>query len=231
MKSLAVICFLCTALTLSADAVLVIKGKGRRSAIKVEQRTGIPCRVARYNRNTEVAIRPRKDFQNVKITFKVTNDDDLSFTFGGGYTRTDGNKKNDFEWIDCSLLKIDGQELIGPNAGKDGKKEESFSRPKALKAQVKVKRGGKFTVELTLRSTPKKEVKKKEAESSKSKRKDRRNKDEEKDKTSAENKEGNTSKTEAQKKSSDSSKGKNTNKDNSEETPNAEEEPSGGDEA
>ena len=158
MKFLAVICFLCTALTLSADAVLVIKGKGRRSAIKVEQRTGIPCRVARYNRNTEVAIRPRKDFQNVKITFKVTNDDDLSFTFGGGYTRTDGNKKNDFEWIDCSLLKIDGQELIGPNAGKDGKKEESFSRPKALKAQVKVKRGGKFTVELTLRATPKKEV-------------------------------------------------------------------------
>ena len=71
-----------------------------------------------------------------------------AFTFGGGYTRTDGNKKNDFEWIDCSLLKIDGQELIGPNAGKDGKKEESFSRPKALKAQVKVKRGGKFTVEL-----------------------------------------------------------------------------------
>ena len=229
MKFLAVICFLCTALTLSADAVLVIKGKGRRSAIKVEQRTGIPCRVARYNRNTEVAIRPRKDYQSVKITFKVTNDDDLSFTFGGGYTRTDGNKKNDFEWIDCSLLKIDGQELIGPNAGKDGKKEESFSRPKALKAQVKVKRGGKFTVELTLRSTPKKEVKKKEAESSKSKRKDRRGKDEEKEKSSAAEKENKTSKPEAQKDSS--AKGKDKGKDNSAEEPAAEEEPSGGDEA
>ena len=231
MKFLAVICFLCTALTLSADAVLVIKGKGRRSAIKVDERAGLPCRVARYNRNTEVAIRPRKDFQNVKITFKVTNDDDLSFTFGGGYTRSDGNRKNDFEWVDCSLLKIDGQELIGPKAGKDGKKEESFSRPKPLKAQVKVKRGGKFTVELTLRSTPKKEVKKKELEASKSKRKGRQNKDDEAEKKSAAEKEGATSKTDAQKKSSDSSKGKSTTNNNSEETPAAEEEPSGGDEA
>ena len=229
MKFLAVICFLCTALTLSADAVLVIKGKGRRSAIKVDQRAGIPCRVSRHNRNTEVAIRPRKDFQNVKITFKVVNDDELTFTFGGGYTRSDGNRKNDFEWIDCSLLKIDGQELIGPNAGKDGKKEESFSRPKALKAQAKVKRGGKFTVELTLRSTPKKEVKKKESESSKSKRKDRRDKDEKKEESSAAEKENKTSKPEAQKDSS--AKGKDKGKDNSAEAPAAEEEPSGGDEA
>ena len=231
MKFLAVICFLCTALSLSADAVLVIKGKGRRSPIKVEERTGIPCRVARYNRTTEVAIRPRRDFQSVKITFKVLNDDDLSFTFGGGYTRSDGNKKNDFEWIDCSLLKIDGQELIGPKAGKDGKKEESFSRPKALKAQVKAKRGGKFTVELTLRSTPRKEVKKKEADSSKSKRKGRQKKDEDKEKNSAAEKGDAPSKADAQKKSSDSSKGKKTTNDNSAETPAAEEEPSGGDEA
>ena len=229
MKFLAVICFLCTALSLSADAVLVIKGKGRRSAIKVDQRAGIPCRVSRHNRNTEVAIRPRKDFQNVKITFKVVNDDELTFTFGGGYTRSDGNRKNDFEWIDCSLLKIDGQELIGPNAGKDGKKEESFSRPKALKAQAKVKRGGKFTVELTLRSTPKKEVKKKESESSKSKRKDRRDKEEKKEESSAAEKENKTSKPEAQKDSS--AKGKDKGKDNSAEAPAAEEEPSGGDEA
>ena len=229
MKFLAVICFLCTALSLSADAVLVIKGKGRRSPIKVEERTGIPCRVARHNRTTEVAIRPRRDFQSVKITFKVVNDDELTFTFGGGYTRSDGNRKNDFEWIDCSLLKIDGQELIGPNAGKDGKKEESFSRPKALKAQAKVKRGGKFTVELTLRSTPKKEVKKKESESSKSKRKDRRDKDEKKEESSAAEKENKTSKPEAQKDSS--AKGKDKGKDNSAEAPAAEEEPSGGDEA
>ena len=229
MKFLAVICFLCTALTLSADAVLVIKGKGRRTAVKVEERTGISCRVASHNRNVEVAIRPRKDYQSVKITFKVVNDDDLSFTFGGGYTRSDGNKKNNFEWVDCSLLKIDGQELIGPNAGKDGKKVESFFRPKALKAQVKAKRGGKLTVEITLRSTPRKEVKKKELENSKSKRKNRRDKDEEKEKSSAAEKENKTSKPEAQKDSS--AKGKDKGKDNSAEEPAAEEEPSGGDEA
>ena len=187
MKLLSVITFLlfCT-LTLWGDAVVVIKGKARRSSLKLTERSGIPCRVRRYSAATEVAVRARKKVQDVKLTFKVTGDDEYTFTLGGGYTRKDGDKKDEFEWIDCTLFKVNGKEFIGPNAGKEGTKSETLSRPKAVKGSVKVKKGDTLKLELSLRSTPRKEARKREAESSMSKRqKERLKREEEKDKQRA----------------------------------------------
>ena len=139
-----------------------MKGKARRSSIKIAERSGITCRVRRYNDTTEVAIRARKKFQSAKLTFKVTGDDEITFTLGGGYTRKEGDKKDEFEWIDCTLFKVNGQEMIGPKAGKEGKKSETLSRPKPIKGSVKIKKGGTLTLELTVRSTPRKEAKKRD---------------------------------------------------------------------
>ena len=187
MKLLSVITFLlfCT-LTLWGDAVVVIKGKARRSSLKLTERSGIPCRVRRYNAATEVALRARKKVQDVKLTFKVTGDDEYTFTLGGGYTRKEGDKKDEFEWIDCTLFKVNGKEFIGPNAGKEGTKSETLSRPKAVKGSVKVKKGDTLKLELSLRSTPRKEARKREAEGSMSKRqKERMKREEAKDKQRA----------------------------------------------
>lgn len=179
MKLLSVIiCFLC-ALTLWADAVIVIKGKAKRSSLKIEERSGLASRVRRYNATTEVGLRPRKKFQSAKLTFKVLNDDEYTFTIGGGYTRTDGDRKDAFEWVDCTLFRVNGKDLIGPQAGKEGKKSETLSRPKPVKGSVKLKKGDKLTMEVTLRSTPKKEAKKRSAEGSMSKRQKERMKREE----------------------------------------------------
>ena len=186
MKLLSVIiCFLC-ALTLWADAVIVVKGKARRSSLKLEDRSGLSSRVRRYNGTTEIGLRPRKKFQSAKLTFKVLNDDEYTFTFGGGYTRTEGDRKDAFEWIDCTLLRVNGQDLIGPKVEKGGKKSETLSRPKPVKGSVKLKRGAKLTIEVTLRATPKKEAKKRSAEGSMSKRqKERLKREEAKDKERA----------------------------------------------
>jgi hypothetical protein len=158
-----IICFLC-ALNLCADAVLVIKGKGKYKAIRLESRSGLGADIRTHKHNMEISFRPRKKFQKTKMVFKVVNEDELSFTFGGGYIRSEGNKKNVFEWLDCNLLRINGTEHIGPKAGKEGKKEESISRPKALPGSVKVKKGEKLTIELSFRSTPKKTAKQLDAE-------------------------------------------------------------------
>ena len=110
-----------------------------------------------------------------------------AFTIGGGYTRTDGDRKDAFEWIDCTLLRINGKELIGPKAGKEGKKNETLSRPKSLPGSVKLKRNAKLTLEVTLRATPKKEAKKRQTEGSMSKRqKERAKREEAKEKARAE---------------------------------------------
>ena len=170
MKFLSVIILLLCVFTLSADAVIVIKGKERRSTIKLEGRSGIGARVRRYNSTTEIGIRPRKNAQSAKFIFKVLDDDEYTFTLGGGYTRTEGDRKDVFEWIDCTLLRINGKDVIGPKAEKGGKKSETLSRPKALPGTIKLKKKDKLTVEITVRSTPKKEAKKRQAESSMSKR-------------------------------------------------------------
>lgn len=181
-----IITFLCV-LTLSADAVIVIKGKNRRSSLKIEDRSGLTARVRRYNTNTEIGLRPRKKPQTAKLTFKVLADDEFTFTLGGGYTRTEGDRKDVFEWIDCTLLRINGKDLIGPKVEKGGKKSETLSRPKALPGSVKLKRNEKLTLEVTLRSTPKKEARKRQAEGSMSKRqKERAKREEAKEKARAE---------------------------------------------
>lgn len=187
MKFLSVITlFLFCALSLWGDAVIVIKGKARRSSIKLTDRSGIPCRVRRYNDTTEVAIRARKKFQSVKLIFKVVGDDEYSFTLGGGYTRKEGDRKNEFEWIDCTLFRVNGQEMIGPKAGKDGKKSETVARPKPVKSVVKAKKGSTLTLEVTLRATPRKEAKKRDAEPTMTKRqKERFKREEEKEKARA----------------------------------------------
>ena len=133
-----IICFLC-ALSLWADAVIVIKGKERRSSIKIEDRAGLTARVRRYNTTTEVGLRPRKKFQSAKLT--------------------------------------------GPKVEKGGQKSQTLSRPKAVKGSVKLKKGAKLIIEVTLRSTPKKEAKKRSAEGTMSKRqKERLKREEAKDK-------------------------------------------------
>ncbi|MBQ9754535.1 MAG: hypothetical protein IJV93_07280 [Lentisphaeria bacterium] len=177
-----IICFLC-ALSLWADAVIVIKGKEKRSSIKIEDRTGLTARVRRYNTTTEVGLRPRKKFQSAKLTFKVLHDDEYTFTFGGGYTRAEGDRKDVFEWVDCTLFRVNGKDLIGPKVEKGGQKSETLSRPKAVKGSVKLKKGAKLIIEVTLRSTPKKEAKKRSAEGTMSKRqKERLKREEAKDK-------------------------------------------------
>lgn len=191
MKLISVIaCFLFCALSLWGDAVIVLKGKARRSSCKLTERSGIPCRVRRFNDTTEVATRARKKFQSAKLTFKITGDDEYTFTLGGGFTRKDGDKKDEFEWIDCTLFKVNNNELIGPKAGKDGKKSETISRPKALKGSVKVKKGDTLTIEFTLRATPRKEAKKRDAEGTMSERqKERLKREEDKDKARAQERE------------------------------------------
>ena len=163
MKKLALlVCFLCT-LTLCADAVLVIKGKARRSALKRESQSGLGCDIRRYKSDFEVSFRPRKKFEKAKLVFRATGEDEFTFTFGGGYIRSEGNKKNVFEYIDCDLLRINGKDYIGPKVEQGGKKSDTLYRPAPLKGSLKVKKGDKVTIELSFRSTPKKEAKKLEA--------------------------------------------------------------------
>lgn len=164
MKYLSVIICLICALTLCGDAVVVIKGKARRSSLKLEDRTGLAARARRYMGNMEIALRPRKKFQTAKVTFKVLTDDEFSFTVGGGYTRSEGSRKNDFEYVDCTLFRVNGKDLIGPKVEKGGQKSAHLFRPRAVKGSVKLKRGAKLVLELTLRSTPKKEARRLEAE-------------------------------------------------------------------
>ena len=116
---------------------------------------------------------PKKKFLATKTVFKVLSDDELSFFFGGGYIRSNGIKKKDFEWIDCSYLRINGKEIVGPKAGKDGKKITPFSKPQDLKEKIKVKKGDKLTIEMEVRATSKKEAKKLEAAKNPSSKKKR----------------------------------------------------------
>lgn len=169
---LLIICLLC-ALNLCADVVLTIKGKGKQRSLKRESQSGPAANIGVFKKNLEISFRPKKKFQTVKAVFKVLSDDELSFTFGGGYIRSNGIKKKDFEWIDCSYLRINGKELIGPNAGKEGKKITPFSKPQDLKEKIKVKKGDKLTIEMEVRATSKKEAKKLEAAKNPSSKKKR----------------------------------------------------------
>ena len=147
MKSLLlIIFFLFCSVTLWGDAVIVIKGVNRRPSIKLAEHSGASCRVKRHSGAIEVSCRPKRQFQNTKLTFKVLSDDDFAFTVGGGYIRKEGNKKDEFDWIEYSLFKVNGLEMIGSGSGKGGNKSECVARPKAVKGSVKVKKGDTFLV-------------------------------------------------------------------------------------
>ena len=197
-----IICLLC-ALNLCADVVLTIKGKGKQRSLKRESQSGPAANIGVFKKNLEISFRPKKKFQTVKAVFKVLNDDELSFSFGGGYIRSNGIKKNDFEWIDCSFLRINGKELIGPNAGKEGKKITPISKTMALKEKIKVKKGDKLTVEMEVRATSKKDAKKLDAEKNMSSKKKR---EAEKEKARAEKERDNKSRKEQDKKTDKKSK-------------------------
>ena len=213
MKFLTVI-LLClfSALSLCGEAVLVIKGKSSRGSLKVQRQKGIVFR--RSNATAELGVRTRKNFQRTKVELKVLRDDEFVFSFGGGFTRNTASKKNKFEWIDCTLLKVNDLELIGPNAGKDvpdgkaakggkavkgvktakggkaaGKEAEKITTVgprKALKGSVKVRKGDTLKVEMIVRATSRDEVKKRSAEGSMTERqKARMQKEAEKEKIRA----------------------------------------------
>jgi hypothetical protein len=141
MKFLTVI-LLClfSALSLCGEAVLVIKGKSSRASLKVQRQKGIVFR--RSNATAELGVRTRKNFQRTKVEFKVLRDDEFVFSFGGGFTRNTASKKNKFEWIDCTLLKVNDLELIGPNAGKDVPDGKAAKGDKSVK-DTKNAKGGK----------------------------------------------------------------------------------------
>lgn len=188
-----------------SEAVLVIKGKSAKKSLKImRQPKGTVCK--RSNATVELGVRTQKNFQRTSVIFKALRDDEFSFSFGGGYIRGSQGKKNKFEWVDCSLLKVNDVELIGPNAGKDasegpkapeakkaraksGKEAEqimTFGPQKALKGSVKVRKGSSVKIEMTVRSTDRSDAKKRDAEGSMTERqKARMKKEAEKDKVRA----------------------------------------------
>ena len=206
MKFLTVIPLcLFSALSLCGEAVLVIKGKSSRASLKVQRQKGIVFR--RSNATAELGVRARKSFQRTKVELKVLRDDEFVFSFGGGFTRNTASRKNKFEWIDCTLLKVNDLELIGPNAGKDvpdgkavkgvktakggkaGKEAEKITTVgprKVLKGSVKVRKGDTLKVEMIVRATSRDEAKKRSAEGSMTERqKARMQKEAEKEKIRA----------------------------------------------
>lgn len=175
----------CGALTLPGEAFVVIKGKSSRCLLKPESANGLKCRARRYGGDMELIFRPRRDFQDAKLIFRLRKDDELSFSISGGSMRQLGSKES-FDWIDCRLFRVNGQELIGPKTAKGGKGFETFSRSKALKGNVKMKKGEKLILEISLRATPQREARKLSDAPSLSKReKERLKRSEEREKARA----------------------------------------------
>lgn len=165
MKLLSVILsFLCI-LTLSGNAVINIKGKAKRTSIRITSREGLSANIDKLSNATEVKVRARKDYQSLKLTFKVLRDDEYTFSIGGEYSKDSGGAgRQFFEWIDCSLFKVNGKELIGPKAGKGNEKPITVAQVKPVKGSVKLKRGQKLEIEVVVRTTPRSEARKRSEE-------------------------------------------------------------------
>jgi len=156
---LALLLLVCFSVSICAEAVLTIKGKARRTALRASKR-GVAV-VEKQGSATVVNLRPKRDFETIKLNFKVLADDELSFSLAGNYSRNKKLKsKQFFEWVDCNLFRVGDKELIGPKAEKEEDKKISVAKSQAVKGSVKVKKGDNLVIELSLRLTPREEARK-----------------------------------------------------------------------
>ena len=155
---LALLLLVCLSVDVCAEAVLTIKGKGRKITLRPTKRGGAV--IDTQGSSTVVTLRPRRDFETIKLTFKVLADDEFSFSLAGSYSKDKKIKKQYFEWVDCNLFRVGGKELIGPKAEKEDGKKISVAKSQAVKGTVQAKRGDKLEIELSLRLTPREEARK-----------------------------------------------------------------------
>ncbi|MBR2374264.1 MAG: hypothetical protein IKA87_08565 [Lentisphaeria bacterium] len=165
MKLISVILAFFCVLTLSADAVITIKGKAKRTSIRIVAKSGLTANINKLSNSTEVKVSTKKDYQTLKMVFRVLKDDEYSFSIGGEYSKDSGGAgRQFFAWIDCNLFKVNGKELIGPKAEKGGVKNMTVAQTKSVKGTAKLKKGQKLELEVSLRNTPRSESRKRSEE-------------------------------------------------------------------
>ena len=158
-KLLALLLLVCLSVNVCAEAVLTIKGKARRITLRARKRGGAV--VDKLGSSTVVNLRPKRDFETIKLTFKVLADDEFSFSLAGSYSKDKKIKfKQYFEWVDCNLFRVGDKELIGPKAEKETEKKISVAKSQAIPGTVQAKKGDDLVIELSLRLTPRGEAKK-----------------------------------------------------------------------
>ena len=156
---LALLLLVCLSVSLSAEAVLNIKGKARKITLRARKRGGAV--IDKQGSSTVVTLRPKRDFETIKLTFKVLADDEFSFSLAGSYSKDKKIKfKQYFEWVDCNLFRVGDKELIGPKAEKEEDKKISVAKSQAIKGTVQAKKGDELVIELSLRMTPRGEARK-----------------------------------------------------------------------
>ena len=158
-KVLALLLLVCLSVNVCADAVLNIKGKARKITLRARKRGGAV--VDKQGSSTVVTLRPKRDFETIKLTFKVLADDEFSFSLAGSYSKDKKIKfKQYFEWVDCNLFRVGDKELIGPKAEKETEKKISVAKSQAIPGTVQAKKGDELVIELSLRLTPREEARK-----------------------------------------------------------------------
>ena len=158
-RLLALLLLVCVSVNVCAEAVLTIKGKARKTALRARRR-GSAAVNSRGN-TVVVNLSPRRNFETVKLTFKVLADDEFSFSLAGSYSRDKKIKfKQYFEWVDFNLFRVGDKELIGPKAEKEADKKISVAKAQPIKGTVQAKKGDELVIELSLRLTPRQEARK-----------------------------------------------------------------------
>ena len=156
---LALLLLVCVSVSVCAEAVLTIKGKARKITLRALKRGGAV--IDKQGSSTLVTLRPKRDFETLKLTFKVLEDDEFSFSLAGSYSKDKKIKfKQYFEWVDCNLFRVGDKELIGPKAEKEEDKKISVAKSQAIKGTVQAKKGDELVIELSLRMTPRGEARK-----------------------------------------------------------------------
>ena len=126
-RLLALLLLVCVSVNVCAEAVLAIKGKARRITLRARKHGG--AAVDEQGSSTMINLRPGRDFETIRLTFKVLADDEFSFSLAGNYSRDKKSKtKQYFEWEDCDLFRVGDKELIGPKAENSQTAEEK-SKP------------------------------------------------------------------------------------------------------
>lgn len=158
-RLLALLLLVCLSVNVCAEAVLNIKGKARKITLRARKRGGAV--VDKQGSATVVTLRPKRDFETIKLTFKVLADDEFSFSLAGSYSKDKKIKfKQYFEWVDCNLFRVGDKEMIGPKAEKETEKKISVAKSQAIPGTVQAKKGDELVIELSLRMTPRGEAKK-----------------------------------------------------------------------